>query len=161
MTLYEILFFISRCTDVLGVAHFAQFSDDNNNANWISMMSSTVCSYITRSESQVKLGNKLQQMRLPLVPECWYVLAHGDETPVTRKWNGVPKWCAAVQSINNVSVQCPVLPHKRNCSGTTGQKLMKELLKLYMIEGTSNWVKVTHAKSIVEYGRNLDGHLMF
>ena len=28
-------------------------------------------------------------------------------------------------------------------------------------EGTSNWVKVTHAKSIVEYGRNLDGHLMF
>jgi hypothetical protein len=63
-------------------------------------------------------------------------------------------------SINNVSVQCPVLPHKRNCSGATGQKLMKELSKLYMkapVVGKGDTCEINE----VEYGRNLDGHLMF
>jgi hypothetical protein len=71
-------------------------------------------------------------MRLPLVPESWYVLAHGDEAPVTELVDGM-EYQNDVQQFNQCLITMPSPPtHKKNNIVGPQGKLMKELSKLYM-----------------------------
>jgi hypothetical protein len=66
-----------------------------------------------------------------------------------------------VQRFNQCLITMPSPPthtKKKQYSGTTGQ--INEGTEQVVHEGPSNWVKVCEINE-VEYGSNLDGHLMF